>query len=198
VCWTSGQQRDLKLLGQLWRECIPFLTSFIAMWKPRCKPRPTSFLHQSPLMPELSFIILGKVALTLKFFRRRITAHNHTHKSLCCTIKYLTFTIILLSLPSFLCLPPPLYRPFDLDRFFRFLILYTVDGIPRMGDQPVARPLPTHRTTKPHHKSTGIHALNGILTHDTSVRADEDSSCLRPRVHCDRPLINLFSLFWKE
>jgi hypothetical protein len=33
---------------------------------------------------------------------------------------------------------------------------------------------------------TDIHALNGIRTHDPSVRASEDTSCLRPRGHCDR------------
>jgi hypothetical protein len=33
---------------------------------------------------------------------------------------------------------------------------------------------------------TDIHALSGIRTHDPSVRASEDSSCLRPRGHCDR------------
>jgi hypothetical protein len=32
----------------------------------------------------------------------------------------------------------------------------------------------------------GIHALSGIRTHDPSVRASEDSSCLRPRGYCDR------------
>jgi hypothetical protein len=31
-----------------------------------------------------------------------------------------------------------------------------------------------------------IHALRGIPTHDPSVRASEDSSCLRPRGYCDR------------
>jgi hypothetical protein len=31
-----------------------------------------------------------------------------------------------------------------------------------------------------------IHALSGIRTHDTSVRASEESSCLRPRGYCDR------------
>jgi hypothetical protein len=30
------------------------------------------------------------------------------------------------------------------------------------------------------------HALSGIRTHDPSVRASEDSSCLRQRGHCDR------------
>jgi hypothetical protein len=42
-----------------------------------------------------------------------------------------------------------------------------------------------------HHKHrinayTDIYALNGIRTHDPSVRASEDSSCLRPRGHCDQ------------
>jgi hypothetical protein len=33
---------------------------------------------------------------------------------------------------------------------------------------------------------TYIHALSGIRTHDPSVPASEDSSCLRPRGHCNR------------
>jgi hypothetical protein len=33
---------------------------------------------------------------------------------------------------------------------------------------------------------TDIHALIGIRTHDPSVWASEDSSCLRPRCQCDR------------
>jgi hypothetical protein len=33
---------------------------------------------------------------------------------------------------------------------------------------------------------TNIHASNGIQTHDPSVRAGEDSSCFRPRGHCDQ------------
>jgi hypothetical protein len=34
--------------------------------------------------------------------------------------------------------------------------------------------------------NTNIHALSGIRAHDPSVRASEDSSCLRPRGHRDR------------
>jgi hypothetical protein len=34
--------------------------------------------------------------------------------------------------------------------------------------------------------TTNIHALSGIRTHDPSVRESEDSSCFRPRGHCDR------------
>jgi hypothetical protein len=37
------------------------------------------------------------------------------------------------------------------------------------------------------HTTPNTHALNGIRTHDPRVRASEDSSCLRPRGHCDRP-----------
>jgi hypothetical protein len=33
--------------------------------------------------------------------------------------------------------------------------------------------------------NTDIHASSEIRTHDPSVRASEDSSCLRPRGHCD-------------
>jgi hypothetical protein len=38
--------------------------------------------------------------------------------------------------------------------FFSFLILYTVGKSPWMEDQPVARPLPTHRTTQTQNKRT--------------------------------------------
>jgi hypothetical protein len=38
-----------------------------------------------------------------------------------------------------------LYSPSDLGHFFSFYILYTVSRTPWMGDEPVARPLPTHR-----------------------------------------------------
>jgi hypothetical protein len=58
-----------------------------------------------------------------------------------------------------------------------------------MGDQPVARPSPAHRTAKhrinAHNRDT--HALSGIRNHDPSVRATEDSSCLRPCGYCERP-----------
>jgi hypothetical protein len=45
----------------------------------------------------------------------------------------------------------------DLGRFFSFVILYTVGRTPWAGDQPVARPLPTHTTARTH-----IHALSGF------------------------------------
>jgi hypothetical protein len=48
-----------------------------------------------------------------------------------------------------------LYSPLlGLGRFFIFLILYAVGGTPWTGDQPVARLLPTHRTTQTQNKRT--------------------------------------------
>jgi hypothetical protein len=47
------------------------------------------------------------------------------------------------------------YSPLlDLGRFFILLIFYTVGRTPWTGDQPVARTLPTHRTTKTQNKRT--------------------------------------------
>jgi hypothetical protein len=31
-----------------------------------------------------------------------------------------------------------------------------------------------------------MHALSGIRTHDSSIKVSEDSSCLRPRDHCNQ------------
>jgi hypothetical protein len=48
-----------------------------------------------------------------------------------------------------------LYSPlFNLGRVFSFLILYAVGRTPCTGDQPVARPLSTHRTTLTQNKRT--------------------------------------------
>jgi hypothetical protein len=82
-----------------------------------------------------------------------------------------------------------LHRPFLGGRFFSFLI-YTVGRTPWMGDQPVSRPLPTHRRNA---HNTDIHALSGIRTHDPSVRASETSSYLRPHGHCDRLSVGKFA-----
>jgi hypothetical protein len=78
---------------------------------------------------------------------------------------------------------------------FQFLNLYTVCRTPWTGDQPVARSLPTHRTTQ-----TDIHALSGIRTHYPSARAGEDSSCLRPRGHCHQQQTSIYLMMaqWAE
>jgi hypothetical protein len=60
-----------------------------------------------------------------------------------------------------------------------------------MRDQPVAGPLSEDDNTNTEWTHTGIHASSGIGTHDCSVRADEDSSYLRPRGHCSRQVTSL-------
>jgi hypothetical protein len=74
------------------------------------------------------------------------------HRLLLCTICFNSTTSILWPLSLFnvfvsVCLW--LYSPLlDLGRFFSFFILYTVGRTPWTGDQPVASPLSTHRTTQ--------------------------------------------------
>jgi hypothetical protein len=77
-----------------------------------------------------------------------------------------------------------------LGRFFSFLILYTVGRTLWIGDQSVARPLPTHRTTH-----TDIHASSEIRTHDASIQTGRASSCLRPCSHCDWPIVQVTRFF---
>jgi hypothetical protein len=75
-----------------------------------------------------------------------------------------------------------LYSPLlDLGRFFSFLTIYTVGRTPWTGDQPVARPLPTHRTTQTQNKHTQT-AMPSV-----GFERSEDSSYLRQRGHYDRP-----------
>jgi hypothetical protein len=45
-------------------------------------------------------------------------------------------------------------QPFGPLPLFQFLNIYAVGRTPLMGDQPVARPLPTHRTTQEQNKRT--------------------------------------------
>jgi hypothetical protein len=60
------------------------------------------------------------------------------------------------------------------------------------GDQPVGRPLPTHRTRQTQNKRAHTHPCIEWDSNPRShgVRAGEDGSCLRPRRHCGRHLRN--------
>jgi hypothetical protein len=69
-----------------------------------------------------------------------------------------------------------LYSPCGPWTLFQLPDLYTVVRTPWTEDQPVASPLPTQRHP----------CLGWIRTHDPSIRAGEDGSCLRPRGHRDR------------
>jgi hypothetical protein len=45
-------------------------------------------------------------------------------------------------------------RAWTLAAFYDFLILYIVDRIPSVGDQPISRPLPKHKVTQTQNKPT--------------------------------------------
>jgi hypothetical protein len=99
----------------------------------------------------------------------------------------LLYSVVLITVDSFQWTDPPsqnfylfIYLPIflslDLGRFFTFLILYTVGRTPWTRDQPVARPLPTYRTTQTQNKripTSDIPALSGIRTNYPSVRVSE-------------------------
>jgi hypothetical protein len=93
---------------------------------------------QGPLM---SYEEWG-MTLAVNFLISRITIN--------CLKKYCSEVLVHPSIHPPMALQPLL----DLDRFFSFLIFYTVGRTPWMGDQPVARPLPTHRTTQTQNKRT--------------------------------------------
>jgi hypothetical protein len=73
-----------------------------------------------------------------------------------------------------------LCRLLELGRSFSFLILYAVCRA-RWRDQPVARPLPTHRINTHRHL-----CLEWGSNTRSQCSSGEDCSCLRPRGHCDR------------
>jgi len=70
--------------------------------------------------------------------------------------------------------------------FQNLWIFWTVDRTPWMGDQPVSRPLPTHRTAQHRKMWTHIYVSSRIWTHNPSVQVAEDSTCLRLLGHKNR------------
>jgi hypothetical protein len=59
--------------------------------------------------------------------------------------------------------------------FLHFCNLYYTDGwTPWTSDQPVARPLPTPRTTQTQNKRTHRYPWDGVRTHDHSIWAGEE------------------------
>jgi hypothetical protein len=80
-----------------------------------------------------------------------------------------------------------LYRPLLAHcRFFSFWTLRTVSRTRRKISQYQDLYLHTEHKHKIVAHNTDIHALSGIRTKDRSVRASEDTLCLRPCGHCDR------------
>jgi hypothetical protein len=74
-------------------------------------------------------------------------------------------------------------RPWPL---FSFLILYPVGRTPRMGDQSVARPLPTHKTTQIKNKRTEISTPRMGFNPRCQRSSERRHFIVRPRGHCDR------------
>jgi hypothetical protein len=70
----------------------------------------------------------------------------------------------------------------EVGRLFQFLNQYTVGRTLWTEDQPVARPLPTHRTTQTQNKRTQY--IHPSPEWDSNLRSQ--CSCLRSRGHCDR------------
>jgi hypothetical protein len=87
----------------------------------------------------------------------------------------------------------------DLGRFFSFLILYTVGRTSWTGDQPVARPLPTHRTTQTQNKrtETSMPWMGFEPTIPAFERAKTVHAWDRVAGHCDRQGLKLVTdILW--
>jgi hypothetical protein len=112
-------------------------------------------------------------------FENEKIAILHFHVLVCPTYAYVNSP-----LRGEICIYLWLYSPCGLRPLFPVLYPYTVGWTPWTGDQPVTRPLPTHRTTQTQKKRTDRHpCLEWFRTHDPSVPVGEDGSCLRPRDH---------------
>jgi hypothetical protein len=92
-----------------------------------------------------------------------------------------------------------LYSPFlGPGLFFSCVIFFTKTvGLFGKGISPSqGRYLHTGQHKHRLNSYTDIHVLSGIRTHDHSMRASEDSSCLRSRGHCDRIFNQLLALIF--
>jgi hypothetical protein len=75
----------------------------------------------------------------------------------------------------------------DLGHFFTFLILYTFRRTPWTGDQPVARPLPTCRTTQTQNKRTRTSIPQvGVEPTITAFERAKTVHVLECAAHCSR------------
>jgi hypothetical protein len=83
-----------------------------------------------------------------------------------------------LSQTTALCWTSPLF-------YFLNLFTQTVGLLGRGISSSQGRYLHTGQHKRRINEQTDIHSLSGIRIHDPSVRASEDSSCLRRRGQCD-------------
>jgi hypothetical protein len=91
-----------------------------------------------------------------------------------------------------------LYSPLlGLGRYFSFLTLYTVCRTPWTGDQPVTRPLPTHRTTQTQNKRTqyrhpGLECDSNPLSQRSGKRRQFMPCTARPLRSAPQPTLALY------
>jgi hypothetical protein len=71
--------------------------------------------------------------------------------------------------------------------FFHFSFLILRQSEDSLDGGSAHRKAGTHTGQHKRRINANIHALSGIQTNDHSIRAGEDSSCLRSHGHCDRP-----------
>jgi hypothetical protein len=78
------------------------------------------------------------------------------------------------------------YSPlFGIGQFLSFLILYTVLRTLRTGDQPVARPLPTYKTTQTKNKPHRYKCLVWESNRRSQCSSERRQFMPWPRGHCD-------------
>jgi hypothetical protein len=105
-------------------------------------------------------ILLKEIKMYIKSTKSEIYHLNpsYRHQALfeyVCSLLLLVVRYKSVCLSIYLSIYLFLYSPLsDLGRFFTFLILYIVRRTPWTGDQPVARPLPTHSTIQTQSKRT--------------------------------------------
>jgi hypothetical protein len=146
----------------------------VARFVSHCKQRAVERIHKTKSYKIYSaFVPLRRKTTALeimcKYCCRMLLCNSNTY--------YFSFKGVNLFFNYSVLLSLLLYSPSELGLFFSFLILYTVGRTPWTGVQPVAKPLPAHRTTQTQNKRTQIsNSAIGIQTNDPSVRAGEDSS----------------------
>jgi hypothetical protein len=113
-------------------------------------------------------------------------------------LHYIFFLNSCMAFHSFILSPmalEPFIEPWPLLQFRN--LFYTGCRTPWTGNQSVARPLPTHRTTQTQNKRTQTSMPRVGFEPTAPALENEDSSCLRPRGHCDRPSMALQNLILK-
>jgi hypothetical protein len=96
--------------------------------------------------------------------------HSHTLDRLMSSLMEEVSRHLSIYLSTYLWLYDPLL---DLGRSFSFLFLYTVGRTPWTANQPVARPLPTHRTPQTQNKCIHRHPCLEWNSNPRSRRSSE-------------------------